>query len=198
MQAEAVALTASVALAAAAVAVQPQVSESLVPIIGLALLAYAIFLLRKMLSAAESSCYISDNISRRCSFIERRLMGLEFSPWETQRQIAAAIQEWDMAQDQWYASRQAFQYLSRYSRNFLQRTSQMPSAVQLSIIANKAFEESGELASGTKLTLMRQQLSNSWADQFHGQGPAYDASATLSSSLAQLTPHEIVDFFGFQ
>eukprot|EP00959_Pyramimonas_sp_CCMP1952_P014999 317716-Pyramimonas_sp.AAC.1 len=114
--------------------------------------------------------YQGDNISLRCSFIERRLMSLEFSPWETQRQISGAIQEWDMAQDAAYGVRQAFHYLSRYSRNFLQRAGQMPSAIQLSIIANKAIQESGEDAAGQKVTVLIQGLSQDWAAQFPGQG----------------------------
>ena len=49
--------------------------------------------------------------------MERRLMLLEFSPFECCRQITAAVDSWDEARDPNYASRQVFQELGRYSRN---------------------------------------------------------------------------------
>ena len=49
--------------------------------------------------------------------MERRLMMMEFSPFECCRQITAAVDQWDEARDQFYASRQVFQELGRYSRN---------------------------------------------------------------------------------
>ena len=49
--------------------------------------------------------------------MERRLMLLEFSPFECCRQITAAVDQWDQARDGHYASRQVFQELGRYSRN---------------------------------------------------------------------------------
>ncbi|CAK0857306.1 unnamed protein product, partial [Prorocentrum cordatum] len=174
-----------------------QVSEFLFPVTRILLHGSLIHKVRQLFSAVDSMWYIGDNISLRCSFIERRLMCLEFSPWETQRQIAAAIQEWDMNQDPLYGARQAFQHLGRYSRNFLQRTLQAPSALQLSTSANKAIQESGEDAAGPKITALTQGLRQHWAVQFHGQGDGHEPTATVASHIGQLTQHELVDFYGF-
>ena len=160
--------------------------------------AFAAYMLSQISSWMESSWILTDGISLRVSFIERRLMGLEFSPWEVQRQIANCISEWDMTQDNEYGSRQCFQFLARYSRNFLQRTHQRPSALALSIIANKAIEESGEDRTGAKIQALLAQLQGNWTNQFHNQGNVYNPQASVVNSGQALTEEEKVDFYGFQ
>ena len=178
-----------------------QVSQFLTAVTGVGLLGFSGFgahKLRQIISSLDSAWHLADGISLRVSFIERRLMCLEFSPWEVQRQIANAISEWDMNQDAQYGGRQTFQFLGRYSRNFLQRTSRMPSALQLSIIANMAITESGEDAAGPKIVQLRQQLHQYWASQFHGQGDGFNPAASVSTHGDQLSQEQLVDFYGFQ
>ena len=43
--------------------------------------------------------HLGEGISTRCAIIERRLMRIEYSPYECQRQMISAIIEWDMAVD---------------------------------------------------------------------------------------------------
>ncbi|CAK0811943.1 unnamed protein product [Prorocentrum cordatum] len=187
------------ALAVAAVAAVAAVSEQLVvSVLGLAVLFVLGAILWKISVVSENldgMYYIVDGVSQRCAFIERRLMGLEFSPFECCRQVISAIVEWDLNRDAAYGSRQAFQQLSRYSRNLYQRTHTVPSAALLSIIVNKAMTESGEASDGVKITTLKADFRNQWGQHLHGQ--QYDETASKENRMGQLTPQEIVDLYGF-
>ncbi|CAK0847574.1 unnamed protein product, partial [Prorocentrum cordatum] len=176
-----------------------QVSEQLVvSVLGLAVLFVLGAILWKISVVSENldgMYYIVDGVSQRCAFIERRLMGLEFSPFECCRQVISAIVEWDLNQDAAYGSRQAFQQLSRYSRNLYQRTHTVPSAALLSIIVNKAMTESGEASDGVKITTLKADFRNQRGQHLHGQ--QYDETASKENRMGQLTPQEIVDLYGF-
>ena len=137
---------------------------------------------------------IMADILTKSGNIERRLMGLEFSPFECCRQITAAIDGWDQNRDPEYASRQVFQELGRYSRNFLQRTQQRPSAEHLSAMVN--FSIGNSTRDAATLQTLTGQVTAGWASQLHGlaQG-SYDASMTVAQAVQHGTTETQVEFY---
>ena len=141
----------------------------------------------------------ADSISARCARIERRLMSHQFTPYECQRQVQAAIQSWDFALDPAGGPQKVFQEVGKYSRNFVARTGQPVSATQLSLIINLAVQTcgSGPLAPAT--LALQHYLSANWHLQLPGQPQnGYDGLATLSNSQDNLTQEQLVEFYAFR
>ena len=148
---------------------------------------YGVFLLHQIHQKGQSHAdYVAECVAgiwTKSDSIERRLMGLEFSPYECCRQMTQAISGWDQHRDGTYGARACFQECARYSRNFTQRTSLTVSSEHLSAMINYSLVQSRRAQAD--LDVIRGQLLADWHQELHGQPRAgYDQTMNIFTLMS--------------
>ena len=92
-----------------------------------------------------------------------------------------------------YAQRQVFKELSRYPRNFYQRTNQMASARQLSAMINFSIQNAEKEAYLKEI--LRQQIEAQWHRQLHGVPGEYGRNVSVEDAVQGSSEAVQVDFW---
>ena len=152
----------------------------------------------KVAENGEGSSRETRRLSRSVAQCEVRLMGLEFSPYECQRQVSGHLQKWDFAQNMDFAHTKAFDELSKYARSFQKRTQTPATSTMLSLIINMAIQTSRLDPGGRNIQHFKTNLLNRWHIELPGQPQqGYDDTASITQAAAAMPEAQLADFFGF-
>ena len=164
---------------------------------------YMVFKLHELTATVQKQSewlwHLVDGLYKKSDTMERRLMQLAFSPFECARQIQNALSEWEVSRDSYYGSRQCFQQVGKYARNFMHRTGEACTSDHLSAIINFAISNV-DLPQDT-LRMLYDQLHQGWQTELHGQPyQGYNENMTVQILIAgtqgqPVTPYVQADFY---